>query len=98
MKTFFDGVFMDRKQLKEEGIEYPIKLEYFKTSVDEENVGTKYGIEIVKTEYLSDNVRVETKEIENVTSNILEEERILRILKENEVTPVGLQDVLVEIL
>lgn len=98
MKTFFDGVFMNREQLEKEGIEYPIKLEYFKTSVDEENVGTKYGIEIVMTEYLSDNVRVETKEIKNVTNNIWEEERILRILKENEVTPVGLQDVIGEIL
>lgn len=98
VKTFFDGVFMNREQLEKEGIEYPIKLEYFKTSVDEENVGTKYGIEIVKTEYLSDNVRVETKEIKNVTNNIYEEERILRILKENEVTPVGLQDVIREIL
>lgn len=98
VKTFFDGVFMNRRQLEEEGIEYPIKLEYFKTSVDEENVGTKYGIEIVKTEYLSDNMRVETKEIKNVTNNIWEEERILKILKENEVTPVGLQDVIGEIL
>lgn len=98
MKTFFDGVFMNRKQLEEEGIEYPIKLEYYRTSIDEENVGTEYGIEIVKTEYLSDNVKVETKEIKNVTNNIWEENRILKILKENEVTPVGLQDVIGEIL
>lgn len=98
MKTFFDGVFINKEQLEEEGIEYPIKLEYFKTSVDEENVGTKYGIEIIKTEYLSDNVRVETNEIRNVTNNIWEENRILKILRENEVTPVGLQDVIGELL
>ena len=62
VKTFFDGVFMNKEQLEEEGIEYPIKLEYYKTSIDEKNVETKYGIEIVKTEYLDGNVKIETKE------------------------------------
>ena len=43
MKTFFDGVFISKKHLEEAGIKYPIKLEYYKTS-GEENV-KKYGIE-----------------------------------------------------
>lgn len=98
MKTFFDGVFINREKLKEQGIEYPIKLEYFKTSIEEENVGTKYGIEIIKTEYLEDNVRIESNELINITNNIYEEERILKVLKENEVTPIGLEDVIGEIL
>ncbi len=98
VKTFFGGVFLDREKLEEEGIEYPIKLEYFKTSIDEENVGTKYGIEVVKTEYLDDNVNVETEEINNIVNNRYEIERILKILKKYEVTPVGLQDVIYEIL
>lgn len=98
VKTFFDGVFLDKEKLEEEGIEYPIKLEYFKTSRDEENVGTKYGIEVVKTEYLDDNVNIETKEINNIVNSKYEIERILKILKKYEVTPVGLQDVIFEIL
>lgn len=89
---------MNRENLKEEGIEYPIKLEYFITSIEEENVGTKYGIEIVKTEYLADNVSIETNEISNITNNIWEEKRIIKILRDNEVTPVVLQDVIKEIL
>ena len=97
MKTFFDGVFISRKQLKEAGIEYPIKLEYFKTS-RKENVETQYGIEIVKTEYLENNVRVETKEIENITNKEIEQDRILTLLKNNEVTPIGAKDVLEELL
>ena len=98
VKTFFDGVFLDRDMLEEEGIKYPIKLEYFKTSRDEENVGTTYGIEIVKTEYLDGNEKIETEEVNNIANNRFEQERILKILKENKVTPVALQDVIKEIL
>ena len=98
MKTFFDGVFMNKENLKEEDIEYPIKLEYYKTSVEEENVETKYGIEVVKTEYLDGNMNIETKELKNVTNNLAEENRILTILKNNEVTPIGLEDAIKEIL
>lgn len=96
MKTFFDGVFIDRQKLEKEGIEYPIKLEYFKTS-GEENV-KKYGVEVVKTEYLEGNVRIETKEVKNVTDSLSEEEKILTLLKNNEVTPIGVEDVLQDLL
>lgn len=97
MKTFFDGVFISQKKLKEAGIEYPIKLEYYKTSI-EENVKTKFGIEVVKIEYINGNVKVETKEVNSITNSSQEQERILTILKNNEVTPVGVDDVLQELL
>lgn len=97
MKTFFDGVFIDKQKLEEAGIKYPIKLEYFKTS-REENVEEKFGIEVVKTEYLGTKVNVETKEVNNITSDIEEAERILTLLKNNEVTPIGLEDVLQELI
>lgn len=97
MKTFFDGVFISREHLEEAGIKYPIKLEYYKTS-GEENVETKYGIEVVKTEYLDGNVKIETKEIKNVTNDLEEEEKILTLLRNNEVTPIGVEDVLEELL
>ena len=97
MKTFFDGVFISKEHLEEQGIPYPIKLEYYKTS-EEENVETKYGIEVVKTEYLEGNVKVETKEVKHVTNNLEEEEKILTLLRNNEVTPIGVEDVLKEIL
>lgn len=97
MKTFFDGVFISREHLKEAGIKYPIKLEYYKTS-EKENVETKYGIEVVKTEYLENNVKVETKEIKNLTNSQEKQEKILTLLKNNEVTPVGVEDVLQELL
>lgn len=96
MKTFFDGVFISKKHLEEAGINYPIKLEYYKTS-GEENV-KKYGIEVVKTEYLDGNVKIETKEVKDVFANREEQEKILTILRNNEVTPIGVEDVLHDLL
>ena len=98
VKTFFDGVFIDKKKLEEAGIKYPIKLEYFKTTGEEENVETRFGIEVVKTEYLDNSVKIESKEVKNITNDLQEEERILTLLKNNEVTPIGVEGVLQEIV
>ncbi len=97
MKTFFDGVFVSRKTLEEAGIEYPIKLEYYKT-VGRENVKEEFGIEVVKTEFKEGLTKIETKEIRNITSSEEEQNEILRILRDNEVTPFGVEDVLKEVL
>lgn len=97
MKTFFDGVFIASEHLEEAGVKYPIKLEYYKTS-GKENVKNKYGIEVVKTEYLDGNVRVEAKEVKNITDSLEKEEEILTLLRNNEVTPIGVEDVLQELL
>ena len=91
MKTFFDGIFIDCS--KHEEIEYPIKLEYY-TIETEENVEAKYGIEIVKTEFIDGTVKVESKKMENITDSKEKIKKILTILKNNEVTPIGMQDVL----
>ena len=94
MKTFFDSVFMDSKRLKAEDINYPIKLEYYRTIEEEKNVGAKYGIKIVKKEYIDGNVKVEVSEYKNITSSINETDKILTVLRNNEVTPIGMQEVL----
>ena len=94
MKTFFDGIFLDKSKLEEEGIKYPIKLEYYKTIAESENVEAKYGIEVVKTEYKTEFVNVESNKLESLTNNPEEINRILAVLRNNEVTPIGLQDVL----
>lgn len=93
MKTFFDGIFIDSSKYEKEP-EYPIKLEYYKTFETQENVEAKYGIEIVKTEFIEGKVNVESKRILNITNKPSQIEHILTILKNNEVTPIGMQDVL----
>lgn len=97
MKTFFDGVYVSSQTLEEADIHYPIKLEYYKTSI-EENVEPQFGIEIVKTEFIDGNINIESEHIENITNDEIEQNRILTLLKNNEVTPIGLNDVLQDLL
>ena len=97
MKTFFGCTFIDKMKLREVGIEYPIKLEYYK-EMDKigENIyeETAYGIEIVETEYLPDSVKVEKKCIRNITKDENEENRILEIFKENQVTVINFEEII----
>ena len=96
MKTFFGGVFIEKEKLEEAGIKHPIKLEYYK-EINEEEINSgkeKYGIQIVKTEYIPDNLKIETKSIKYVTNDELEENRILNIFKENQVTPINSEEVI----
>ncbi len=97
MKTFFDGIFVSQKSLEEAGIKYPIKLEYYKT-LEEENVEKNFGIEIVKTEYIEGSTKVEAKEVKNITGDEKKENEILNLLIKNEVTPIGVEDVLEDLL
>ena len=98
MKTFFDGIFINKNRLLDEGIEYPVKLEYYKTVTGNENVENKYGIEIVKTIYKDGNENIEKNEVPNITNNQDEADRILSILRDNEVTPFFIKDALDEII
>ena len=91
MKKFYGGIFIEKEKLKEAGIVNPIKLEYYKITNEEEE---KYGIEIVKTQYINEEIKVENKEIDYITNNEEKIDEILRILKENEVTPIAVQDVI----
>ena len=94
MKTFFDRVFIDYKKLRAEDINYPIKLEYYKTITTDKNVEAKYGIEIVKTEYTDGKIKIDSNKKENIIKNAQEVDKILTIMRNNEVTPIGMQDVL----
>ena len=97
MKTFFDSIFIDNKSEQNES-EYPIKLEYYKTIRTEQNVEAKYGIEIVITEFKNGEVNIQSSTIDNIANNSEEIEKILTILKNNEVTPIGIQDAIDEIV
>ncbi len=93
MKTFFGGVFMNKDELRREGILYPIKLEYYKIK-DLKSKNDIFGVEIVKTEYLNEEVKVERASIDKLTNDENIENSILSILKRNEVTPISLKDVI----
>ena len=100
-KTFFGSTFIEKEKLEEVGINYPIKLEYYK-QINEDVLNSKekarYGIYMVMTEYIPNNFRVESKNIKYVTNDESEENRILNIFKESKVTIVNSEEVLSDLL
>ena len=99
MKKFFGGLFIETEILEKQGIYHPIKIEYYKAinpnSYKEDKL--KYGVEIIKTEYYTNSVKVERNEINSITDDENFISKILKILKKNKVTPTGMQDVVQEI-
>lgn len=101
MKKFHGGVFINQKVLEKAGIKHPIKLEYYKKINEEELFKinkAKYGISIVKTEYIKEKIKVEEKEIKYLTNDEIKADYILNMLKENYVTPIALRDVIHDFL
>ena len=99
MKNFFGSIFINRDKLEEAGISYPIKVEYYKIMNEEENIKQNkllYGIQVIKTEY-REKIGVEQNKIEEITNDEKEINKILSVIKENEVTPIGLEDVVTEL-
>ena len=99
LKNFFGSIFINRDRLKEAGIDYPIKVEYYKITNEQEKIKQnklKYGIQIIKTEY-KDKIGVEQSKIEDITNDEKEITKMLYLMKNNEVTPIGLEDVILEI-
>ena len=95
MKTFFGGIFMNKEELRKEGILYPVKLEYYKIK-DLKSRNDIFGVEV--TEYIDDKIKVEKACIDKLTNDEKMENSILDILKRNEVTPVILGDVIEDLV
>lgn len=96
MRIFFSSLFMKKEELLEAQIKHPIKLEYYKIINEDEILNknrAKFGIGIIKTEYIENNTKVEEKEIQYLSNDERKINDILTILKENEVTPVCVSDV-----
>ncbi len=97
MKTFYGSIFIEKEKLREAGIRHPIKLEYYKMINEDKFINgnnEKYGVKIVKTEYKEKNIKIEDKTIKYLSNDEQKIDNILMILKENEVTPISLQDII----
>ena len=97
MKMFYGGMFMPKEKLREEGILYPIKLEYYKLN-EEENFQNNYGIEIIKTSYIENKSIIEKNKITNITKEENKINELLETLKKNEVTPISMEDIIEDIM
>lgn len=102
MKHFYAGTFINRDDLRSVGIEYPVKLEYYKTKPNREKLKNendlKFGIEVVKTSYIHEIVKTENVEIAEFTKDETLVNKILDTLKRNEVTPICAKYVVEDLL
>lgn len=93
---------MNREELANIGVKYPIKLDYYKTKTNEENIKNeneiKYGIEVIKTSYIEDRVDIEKRTIPEIIKDEIKIEQILSKLKQNKVTPVSAEYVIEDLL
>ena len=98
MKNFFGSIFINRDELLDAGINYPIKVEYYKITKEEIISRNRqiYGIQVIKTEY-KEKIGVEQSKIESITNSEKVIDKILQQLKEYEVTPIGLEDAINEL-
>lgn len=101
MKIFYTSTFIKKEELEEAGIKYPIKLEYYKIiNEDEIMKGEKarFGIKVIKTEYINNNTKTEEKEITYLSNDEKKIEEILTLFKENEVTPISVEDIIYDLV
>jgi len=96
LKDFFGSIFINQEELKEAGIEYPIKVEYYKITNEDERDKAIFGIQVIKTEY-KDKIGIEQNKIEHITNDEKQIDKMLERIKYNEVTPISLDDVIIEI-
>ena len=100
MKIFDGSTFIEKEKLIKEGIKHPIKLEYYKLINEDEIIQKKkpkFGIDVVKTEYIEDKIKVENKCIPYMSDDENKVDEILNIFKENKVTPIAVEDIIVDL-
>lgn len=97
MRKFYADVVLNKDELKESDSNR-IELEYYKIAKNVKRNQRTYGIEIIKTEYFNGKKLKESENIYNVTTDEGVVDNLLNILRENKVTPIGLDDAVDEIL
>jgi len=98
---YYGATVLDETDLVESENDCKILLEYYgnkKHSIDKIKLKTFYGITIVKKEYGKDEIKYEKNSINKISTNESKIKNIINILKENKVTPTGLNDVLIDLM
>jgi len=98
---YYGATLLDETDLVESASDNKILLEYYgnkKHSIDKIKLKTFYGITIVKKEYCKNEIKYEKNSIKKISTNESKIRNIIETLKTNKVTPVALNDVLLELL
>ena len=101
-RTYCGVASLEEDDLKESSINHKVELKYYKTrkyKCDKFNdITAVYGIQILKKEYNNNIFNIETNTIDNISSNSKKIISIIEKLKKYKVTPIGLNDVLDDLL
>ena len=98
-RTYYGGTFLEEEDLKESNIKHRIELEYYTTANKETNDEKHgYGIEIIKKEYKNNRIDTESNSKECISNSSEKIIEIIDTLKKYKVTPIGLNDVLEDLL
>lgn len=97
IKSFYGENFIESEELEKLGIKYPMKIEYYKIKEETKNKFI-YGVEIIKKEYTEGKINIEKRNLCNIIQEEKNADHILEILKRNIVTPIGLKDVITDLL
>ena len=96
-RTYYGETFLEKNDLAETNIENKIRLEYYTTKRTKEEKDV-YGIEVVKKEFRPNEMNTEIKIKDSVTNNSQKIIEIIETLRKYKVTPIGLNDVLEDLL
>ncbi|MBR3249729.1 MAG: hypothetical protein IKF83_03400 [Clostridia bacterium] len=95
MRVFYGDIFIEKEDLQKADIWHPIKLEYYKIISQDKNI---YGIDVVKKEYIKNEVIKEEKEMKHLSYDETQIDKILKLFKKNVVTPITAQDIADDLL
>ena len=97
-RNWYGGILLNENELKENKIYHNIEVEYYKITNEEnkllEEKNKTYGIEVIMREHINGEIIIENEKIVELTKNERIVEKVLQILKNNEVTPTTVKDVI----
>lgn len=96
-KSFFGRTVIDSSDSEELNDNEKIELEYYETHNLAEKEERKYGIEVVKKKDKNEKFNIESKIVNNISSEEKVINRLLEILMINKVTPITVDDIISDI-
>lgn len=97
-RTYYGEALVNLEELVETNKKRFIKLEYYGTKQVTQDKFNEYGIEVIKKEYINNQFVEEIRNVNRITESKRELEEIISILKRNKVTPIGLVDIVKDLI
>ncbi len=99
LRTFFDKTTINNEDAEQANFDR-MYLEYYK-NVNEREIKKDekpYGVTIIKKTQIGKILEIEEKEVKNILNRENDVDNILKLLVEYKVTPIGLDDVLQDLV